>query len=364
MTDSSATDGEGIGARLARALGRRVAWLTDARRCLTGEESAAPALVVVLGREHYAERRKQYPIVSRRDLDAVLRMELAGAPPTLVAVSEPRDDRREVAFFEVKPDALPRAGRALWLVPESLVLAATLPAAGMATVERDGCRYFVAANGVSQPSGGAVTSAEIFALAAGLDSSDGLAITGEGLRSRLLTGLRRLPLDAWRRFRMPSAAPRFQFEWRPVAALAGAGLVAYLALASGYLALTRQAREHELAGLGGEVEKLLVAQRDVDRMLAEQAGLAAVATDRRSTYRLWQPVAVAWSKGAVLTGVQLQDATLTLRGNAAVATDVLAAIAAIPGLADAKFSSPVRQNSTGREDFSLTVTLEPEADRG
>jgi hypothetical protein len=354
----------GIGVRLRDMLGKRVVWLTDERRDASGSPSRAPALVTVLGREHYVERRRQYPILSRRDLDGVLAQELAGAPPTLTAVLPAHDDKREVAFFEIRPAALERAGPCVWVVPESLALAATLPAERVATVERQGLRYFLAADGTSQPSGGAVTSADLFALAAGLDATNGITISGDGLHARLVEGLGRLPAETWLRFRTPSLRPRLEFEWKPVATMAGVGLVAYLALASGYLTLTRNARESELAGLGGEVDKLLVAQHDVDRMLAEQSGVAAVMADRRNTYRLWQVVAVAWSKGAVLTAVELKDATLTLRGNAAVATDVLAAVDAVPGFADAKFSAPVRQVNGNREEFTVTLTMQPEAGRG
>jgi hypothetical protein len=318
----------------------------------------------VLGREHYSERRRQYPILSRRDLDSVLKQELAGGLPTLAVVSAASDDKREVTFYEFKPEVVSQAAPAFMLVPESLALAATLPAGRVATVERAGFRYFLASGGVSQPEGGAVTSADLFAMAAGLDATDAVTIPGERLHDRIVSGLARLKPETWLQLRMPSLGQRLEIDWQPIATMAGVGLVAYLALASGYLAVTREAREKELAGLGGEVEKLLVAQRDVDRMLSEQAGLAAVMADRRNTYRLWQVVAVAWSKGAQIKSVELRDTTLTIRGDAAVATDVLAAIDAIPGFADAKFSAPVRSGRSGREDFSLVVTMQPEANRG
>lgn len=360
---SDHTDG-GPGARLVAALGSRIVWLTDQRRDAAGDASDAAALVVLLGREHYAERRRAYPIGSRRDLDAVLRQELAGAPPTLTLVAPIRDDRREVAFFELKPGVLQRAGRCVWLVPESLALAATLPAGNIASVERQGLRYFVAANGMSQLAAGTVSSPELFAFAAGLEAAATQEVGAADLRARLLSGLGRLPLDAWLRLRPPSQRVALQLDWRPLLTIAGIGLVGYLALASGYLALTGSSREKALAGLGGEVEKLLASQRDVDRMLAEQQALATLMADRRYSYRVWQAAAVAWDKGAEIGAVRLEDTTLTLRGNADVATDVLAALAAIPGFADAKFSAPVRRSQDGREEFSVALTLLPEADRG
>jgi hypothetical protein len=350
--------------RLKSLLAGRVAWLTDERRDATGATTRAAAIVTVLGREHYAERRRQYPIVSRRDLEGVLRQELEGRPPTLTLVGPLRDDRREVTFFEFDPAVLALAGPCLWIVPESVALAATLPDGAIATVDRSGLRYFVAASGVSQPAAGSVTSAEIFALAAGLEARETLELSENGLHARIVGGLGRLPAGAWLSLRAPSLQPRLKLDWQRLALVAGAGLVGYLALASAYLAVTREARETELAGLGGEVEKLLAAQRDVDRMLAEQAGLATIVAERRGSYRLWQPVAVAWSKGANIDAIQLQDAKLTLKGSAPVATDVLAALSTIPGFADAKFSSPVRAGSSGRQEFNVTLTMLAEADRG
>ena len=79
---------------------------------------------------------------------------------------------------------------------------------------------------------------------------------------------------------------------------------------------------------------------------------------------MWQAVSVAWSNGATLWTVELKDTTLTLRGGAKVATDVLAALAALPGFEDAKFSSPVRKGNFDLEEFSLTLTLKPEAHGG
>ena len=102
MSEPNDNAGSGSGGRLRQALARRIVWLTDGRRDASGATTRSRALVAVLGREHYSERRRQYPILSRRDLDDVLKQELAGAPPTLAVVSAARDDRREVTFLRVQ----------------------------------------------------------------------------------------------------------------------------------------------------------------------------------------------------------------------------------------------------------------------
>lgn len=353
--------------RLEAALKHRIAWLTDERRDLLGAPTGAPALIVVLGREHYTERRRSYPIHSRRDLEAVLAQDLAHAPDTLTLIGDPEQDKREVSFFELRPNVLEKVGSALWLLPESALLARTLPAGRVASIERDGYRYFLSASGASQPAGGMVATPELFALAIGLAAGQGegaLQLDREAAAGRLPRGMRALPTSAWLRLRRPSRVRQPQVEWRAVAMAAGAGLAAYLALASGYLLWTREAREAELESLGAEVESLLAAQRQVDRLAAQRAGLDKVWRDRADTYEIWRIAGLAWGKGAQLTAIELKDFELTLRGKASVATDVLALIDQSPGVKDAKFSAPVRSGRDGLEEFVISLTLVRETQGG
>lgn len=357
MSEARHSTADRLPSGLRSLLSRRVAWLTDQRRDMAGEPSDAAALVVVLGREHYTERRRSFPIASLRDLDAVLAQDLAGAPTTLTLVAPVRNDRRDVTFFELKEEAVARIGRTAWVIPESVLLAAGLAPGSVATVERAGFRYFLAASGESQPEGGAVASAELFALAIGLDPGRVERIEADSLRERLLAGLRRLPPGAWLRLRLPAKRLRLRLEWRPVVIALASAAFGYLSVASGYLLLTKHAREAELAGLGSEVENLLDAQREVDRLLSEQQGLADLLARRQPSYRLWQVVAAAWAKRAEVTGIELRDAELVLRGTAPVATDVLAAVAALPGVNDARFSASVRAGSKGTEQFAISLKM-------
>ena len=350
---------------LRGALGRRIFWLTDERRDLSGTPSSSRGIAVVLGREHYTERRKKFPNLSRRDLDAVLKQELAGSRPCVLAVTRPDDERREVVFFELHDGVLDRAGRAPWLVPESVLVASTLSGGGVACVDRDGFRYFVGSSGVSQAAGGAIGSVELFSLAAGLDGSESPVTLDRGaVEDLLLPSLRRLPADMWRRLRTPGHATRWEVDWWPLARVAAVGLVAYLGVASGYLFLTQNAREKELSALGTEVETLLKAQAQVETLEREHAGVAKVESQWVDTYRLWQAVAAAWGKGALVSEIEFKDTEFTIRGSAQLATDVLAAVAAIPGVKNAKFSAPVRGGRSGLEEFSITATLGAEGADG
>lgn len=347
------------------ALQRRIVWLTDERRDFTGAVSQAPALVVVLGREHYVERRRKYPIHSRHDLEQVLRQELALSGPTLTLIGEPEQDKREVTFFELRAGVTEKLGRAIWVVPESAALSRSLPRGRVASVDRDDYRYFLSASGASQPAGGTVATAELFALATGLGAGESaLELDRAEVAARLPSGLKALPLDAWRRLLRPAGARQPIVDWRRVAIVAGAGLVAYLSLASLYLMLTRESREAELAELGPEVESLLEAQHEVDGLVAQRAGVERILGSRMDTYQLWRIIGIAWAQGANLNAVELKDFELTLRGSAASATDVLAALDRDPDVEDARFSAPVRGGKGGLEDFAITLRFGRESAGG
>jgi hypothetical protein len=348
---------ERLRAWLSAQLRRRVIWLTDARRDVFGRESSAAALVAVLGREHYAERRKSYPVRGWRDLTRVLRLELAVASPTLTLIGPIVNDRREVTFFELLPGSLERIDKALWVIPESLALSATLPAQRVAVVTRAGLTYFLGSSGVSQIAGGAVRTAALFAIAAGLDPDlEPLDLGAEDARPRILIGLGRLGASAWFGMLRPGLRLAFGLAWRPRATLAAAGMAVYLLLGSGYLSVTQSLRERELKSLGPEVATLLESQRSVETLAREQHGLAKVLNERQLSYPLWRVVAHAWQKGAAINGLGMVEGHVTLRGNAPSATDVLGTLAADPGVREARFGAPVRQTG-GREEFVITLTL-------
>lgn len=349
--------------RLLDAFRRRVVWFTDVRRDLSGLPSVSAAFVAILGREHYGERRKAYPLRSRLDLHRVLALELRNSTPTLAIIGPWVNDQREVTFFELRPGALEGAGRAIWLVPESLLIAGSLSPRRVAEVQRDGLRYFLAASGVSQVAGGTLQRADLFAVATGMDPDQPpVGMDRSSLEPRLLPALRKLPASAWLRLFNPGFRPALGIAWRPLGTLAGAGFFIYMLFASGYLSVTESLRMRELETLGPEVADLLDADREIERLAGQQHALARLRGEREATYVLWRIASPAWQRQAVLSAIELADAKVTLRGSAPVATSVLEAIAADPQVNDARFAAPVRQVGDGQQ-FTITfsLTTPPEA---
>ena len=171
-------------------------------------------------------------------------------------------------------------------------------------------------------------------------------------------------LRAWiAGFRGPEVAAA-QIPWRALGTLVAAALVVHLGIASAYLSFTTRAREHELGGLGGEVAALLKQQRQVERMSAEKAAIGTLLRERHPAHEPWRIAAVAWGHGAQIARLNFVDGVLTVTGTAPAATDVLAALAATPGVSEAKFVAPVRREQADREEFSISMRIAGGVARG
>lgn len=358
--------------RFARAVARRllshVTWHASRSCNLAGRSGSHVPLVVILGREHYAERQKSYPGLRTRDLGKVLQEELAGEPPTLTLIGPVRGDSREVRFFRLDRAVLEELPRSLFVIPESVALGAQLTADNWADVERQNYRYFLFRDGVSQPFGGALGQRDLVALAAGVDP-DRIPEEYRGtdeLLQRLGRSLSSLPLSTWWSCRNP--LPRdFGLErvaWKPVAMTAGVMLFAYLILTSLYLQASLSQRENALEVLEPQIQEGLVADNEARELAARKDALASLWSGREDTQRLWQAVGIALQNRAIIARIDMRDARVNLRGEAPDASEVLAALASMPGFADVSFDAPVVARRGGRQSFALSLNLVDEPGSG
>ena len=346
---------------VVRRMLRHVIWYASDSRNLAGEPGDHLPLVVLLGREHYTERQKSYPALRTRDLGKVLQEELAGEPPTLTLVGPIRGDSREVSFFRVDAtlaDALPRS---LFVIPESVVLAAQLSADSWADVERQGYRYFLFRDGVSQPAGGALGQRDLVAMAAGVDP-DRIPDEYRGsdeLLLRLRRSLSTLPASTWWSCRNP--LPRDlgldRIAWKPIALTAGAMLLVYLAMSSIYLQTLFSTRSGALDELAPRIQEGLVADNEARAFEAQRDALIEHWSGRAETQQVWEAVALALQNSATVTRIDLRDGRISLRGEAPDASEVLAVLAGTPRFDEVSFEAPVRSGRNGRQSFALSMIL-------
>ncbi len=343
---------------------RYVTWHAAEQRTLSAQSGEYFPLVIILGREHYSERRKSYPALRRRDLQKVLREELAGEPPALTLLGPINGDKREVSFYHLDRTTIESLPRSLFIVPESMLLALQLPAVSWADVERQGYRYFLFRGGPSQPAGGALVDRPLVAMAAGVDPEqvpEEWHGTDEVLR-HLRLSLSKLPASAWWSCRNP--LPRnlgfTSLAWKPLASIAGMMLFAYLAVSSRYLQALLGQRDGVLEGLGSDIQVALVDDNEA-RVLAERRdALIEHWSSRTDTQRVWRGIGLALQNKASITGFELRGRSVSLRGEATDASEVLAVIARTPGFEDVSFAAPIRSGRNGRQNFTLSFVLAKE----
>lgn len=337
---------------------RQVVWLTDARRDLLGSPTTRSCLLIVVGREHYSERRKDYPIRSSRDLAQVLRHELSGIPGTIALIGREMDGGREVTFFELQKDVVGRLGRSLLWVPESFLVAARLRSGTVAVVDRDGFRYFLSDTGVSLPAGGAISDEARFALAIGLDEDcTKTTVNRDGVNGLIWDSLSSIRLSRWRQIVRPAIKLAPPIQWPRMAISAAVIVCAYMLASSAYLGAVEKRRLAELDALGPDLEMLLQMRSTISELMVQQHALAEVLNGKVYSYDLWKIVAAVWANGALIKDVSLSGEELTIKGIAPNATDVLAAVDEAWAASGARFTAPVRRDSSGGDSFSITLTL-------
>ena len=348
-------------ASLVNRLSRHVTWHGGTDHNLADEAGRHFPLVLILGREHYKERRRTYPALRRRDLAKVLRQELAGEPPTLSVLGPVRGDRREVSFYSMQPGLIESLPRSLFIIPESVVLGSQVPEDGWADVERQDYRYFLFADGSSQPAGGALAQRELVALAAGVDLDlppDEWRGSAE-LLGHMRRALLKLPGLTWWSCRNPLPR-RFGLDavaWRPVALTAALTLFGYLVVSSLYLQASLRLRSGDLDTLRPQIQEGLATDEEARDLGVRRNALAELWGGRADTQLIWQGVALAAQMQASINQIEMRDGKVRFYGEAADAAEILTALGAEPGFRDVAFDSAVRSGRDGRQNFTLSFAL-------
>ena len=358
MRDALVARWSGLTALLGRQLARHIVWIRHDRTDLFGAENTRYALVAIVGRQWYRERRKSYPVRSVSELRRILRLELNGKDATLFHIGPLVDDKRQVTLFELSVDLPLENAHAAFIVPESHLAGRSLNTGEIAVVRSaEGAAYFVTADGTSQQQGGALQSAELFAMALGLSPPEAVVeLSAEDVRSRLQSALAKLEPTSW----FDALNPAFvQTIWRvaqPLSiALATLGLT-YLLIVSGYLTGMTAYRDYQIEQLGPEVDALLEKQRRLESLGTKYQGLAELTDQSLATYKIWGLITNVWQSGGSVSAVSIADGVGSLRGTAPVATEVLRQLGSEPAIRNPSFDAPVRQ-SGGAEEFVIKFTL-------
>lgn len=349
LSDVVVTWRAGVRGKLVAWLRARVIWITSDTRDLDGQAPRAWSLLAVWGREHYTETVVEHAIAKWSDAASVARLHRHGRRPVMFHIGPFQDGKRRIFFYELTAAAESFPARALFWLPESMLLSLACAPDCIFTVVRKGTQYFLSSEG-TQLSGGLIDSSVNFALARGVRAGwhDRL-VDEEAARALILTSLPRVSLATW----FSSIGPLAQQVLQKVSVPLVAGVVAlwlsFMVLGQLYLSVTFELRQRALDRLGADVSTLLESQRKLDILVAEQDDYLEAAGKRRSVLPVWAGFDAVWKSGGLVRSAKWVDGNVSLNGASNDATTVLAVISKDELASKAQFGAAVRQGNNLQE---------------
>ena len=336
---------------------KRLVWVTDQRRDFNGQVSSGAALAAFIGREHYVERRRYYPVQSRIELLRVLRLEAAGENEGLIYIGPESSEGRLVTRYELKAKPITGQFNALLWIPETLAISKSLRQTSYAEVYRNDLRYFVAADGRSQLAGASISDGDQFIIGAGLLVNAPRVSLDAGSVSRILEGsLKQFSPPELYELVSRDLSSVFWPMVRPLSAIAGTVALLYLVVSSVYLVSFVQFREWQLEKLDTTVAPLFKSEREIDRLSGRTISMAKLVDARVVSWPMWEVIPEIWKNQGFLTGLTFEADRVVLQARAPSGVTVLEALSKSPLVAEAEFESGVRQNG-GQEEFTIALKL-------
>ena len=343
----------------------RISVLTDCLRTVDGMPVDRSDWICLIGRENYLESRKTYPRIAEDELARIVALELSADRGATVfwCFGRETEQHREVLFFTVHA-AVSLPSEALLWVPETLLAAKLLGPSQLGVLRRNDREFFFADGSPGAARAGLMQTADLYAMGVGRDfQGDPLIIEGFLKFDQIVAGLKAQPARAWAGF----VNRPFWRRFGESTALAGAACLSvgflYLLLSSGYLWAHARFVESRLAEISPKVSELITAQRQLGELEGQVTEITRELSARQLTFDHWRLIKLMVDQGAAISYLQYVDSTLTIRGLATSATQILGIVSKAEGVHGARFSSPVRQSGE-REEFAIEVSIKGVANEG
>ena len=327
---------------------------------------------LVLGREHYFETSKEYPIANKRELQRALRFDDNLAPFTGInfqQIARINEQSHRVTFWVVKPQVLECLAVPPWLLfPESYLLAQALDDnIEIASIERAEATLFVSKVGKTLSSGlqsPYTPNLQHFAFSTGSamnrDNSQHYPTQTTSFTELLVKGLKALSLPHFSDFFVKTEQQTWQnYPWKKAGIISGVFFAVYLALSSAWLVYQQQQLQAQLTAQSSEVDQALSLQKQFKQAQQWQRLLTEPLQDLQPYWNVWPVVLETLNTGARLSGVHYKGDLVTLRGETnkeTKATDILAKLAKNTKVLSAKFASPVKAYR-GKERFTISFSF-------
>ena len=319
--------------------------------------------IVILGRDCYQEKLNYYPMVERREVNKLLAIDQAGndvgQADYITQVEESQTQVNSWRWLETVPDAI-RQARVI--VPESFVLSQYCQDFGVIAHQFTGQKVYIAKVGQGVRSARQtpmLSTVQRFCASVGISASDEQTLSSEQLAPALLSGLVALPNKSYQAFwsgQKQAKDPRqlARLLWPATAVLGG-----YLLLSSAWLLWHGTSLQSELDGYQSELNDALSVQQQFAEKKQQYNLLADFSQTQTAKSGVWLVVAEIVTD-ARLNAVRFNEGRYALWGETERASTLLAKLAAMPQVRDAKFDTPTRKRG-GDERFRISFLIDNEA---
>jgi hypothetical protein len=327
---------------------------------------------LILGREHYFETSKDYPISNKRDLKKALEFDDNKAPfqgVTLQHIERINEQSHRVTFWVINPQVFTTLSFRPWLIlPESYILAKGLPSqTNIATIECENKTLFLAnsASGiVSGIKSKVINTIEHFALSTGTsaNSNETLHLTASNAEFSALLhqGIKLLTFTKLQGFLVASQKRQWKsYPWKSMATISCIMLTIYLALTSAWLVYEEYSVNKQLNQQKSTLNHAFSLQKQYKQQEEKQRLLVVPLKEQIPYWNVWPVVLACIDVGSQITGLHYKNNKIIFHGTAKKgikATDILAALSENKAVLSPEFSKPVRKNR-GREQFAISFTL-------
>lgn len=329
------------------------------------DEANSKKLILILGRQHYHETVKDYPIENINDLKRALSNEPLLAPYDgirLTKIDKLVDRTHRVTIWVIKNTVLSSLKHRPWfLIPESAVITAVKTSQPI-IAQRFGKRLF-AVNSVS-----GLVSRELdhqkdtdtnwrfpFELGSGIDQIPSL--DEHQTYQRFIIGVKRLLISAPATFFLPIEFGKLKsYPWAAAGKLSALILSTYLLLVSAGLGVYSWWLDQQLVVVQEEAKSAIEIRREIKSKNLQLLSHNTVRKSVKPLWTVWDLVLDLRVDGIHFSAINFVDGHALFYGVAPRASDVLSRIEADDRTSYAEFLTSVKRRRED-EQFSIKVSL-------
>jgi hypothetical protein len=357
----------------------RTAVLTDTVRGITYErknkvfnftqQPPSNIDVLIVGKEHYSEENRSFPIQSSRELNKILSLEAANSSDILLYSIGPYEEgERQVICWKIKSLVLTqRQLKPLLIVPESaLLLSGTKQQ--LSTVTRNNRTFwFIERKGqyLSAEKKGIISNSVMFLASAGLsDQVTNIAIDSDNYLAQLLTNYVQLVSKQFIGFqsRMRSLAAVNYKEHLKYSGVAVVGLVVgYFALTSWYLDIRLNSAKADAQIYSEKTKDVFEIKAQLNEVQSKLQQILTVNDKVGAPNIIWRLIVPLSKQGVLFSQIgMLPNGTYIVRAQADKATDVLEFISLDSVVIEPQFqgqTSTIKVNGKDKEQFAIAFKI-------